>query len=122
MVLDLKTNKVLVNFFAGSSAGRGGVGSLDLADVFKDKGQDIIVGSGSNLTPTVDVYNATTAQRIGTIPATMFDASGLRARAGELNTTTNVRPIFVAPMLAPAGAPETQFDPAAFMDPNNPTG
>lgn len=122
MVLDLKANKVLLNFFAGSADGRGGVGSLDLADVFKDKGQNIIVGSGVNLAPTVDVYNASTAQRIGTIPATMFDTNGIRARAGDMDTTTNVRPIFVAPMLSPAGSPETQFDPASFMDPNNPAG
>jgi cyclophilin family peptidyl-prolyl cis-trans isomerase len=124
MVLDLKANKVLLNFFAGSQEGRGGVGSLDLAEVFSGKGQNIIVGSGEGLPPTVQVFNASTAQRIGTIPAAAsgFDTSGLRVRTGDMNTTTNVRPIFVAPLLSPAGTPETQFDPAGFMDPTKPTG
>lgn len=124
LVLDLKANKVLNDFFAGSSAGRGGVGSIDLAEVFATKGQNIIVGSGVNLPPDVQVFNGSNAQRIGTIPvaAAGFDTSGIRARAGDMNTTTNVRPIFVAPLLSPAGTPETQFDPSGFMDPNNPTG
>lgn len=124
MVLDLKTNRVLNDFFAGTSTGRGGVGSLDLAEVFSGKGQNIIVGSGVNLPPDVQVFSGSTARRIGTIPtaAAGFDTGGLRARAGDMNTTTNVRPILVAPLLSPAGTPETQFDPAGFMDPNNPTG
>ena len=59
-----------------------------------------------------------------TIPAAAsgFDTSGLRARTGDMNTTTNVRPIFVAPLLSPIGTTETQFDPAGFMDPAKPTG
>jgi cyclophilin family peptidyl-prolyl cis-trans isomerase len=124
MVLDLKANRVLSNFFAGDATGRGGVGGIDLAEVFSSKGQNIIVGSGVNLPPSIQVFNGSTVQRIGTIPATSagFDNQGIRVRAGDMNTTTNVRPIFAAPLLSPAGTGETQFDPSGFMDPNNPTG
>jgi cyclophilin family peptidyl-prolyl cis-trans isomerase len=124
MVLDLKTNRVLSDFFAGNATTRGGVGGIDLAEVFNSKGQNIIVGSGVNLPPNIQVFNGSTVQRIGTIPAAAagLDNSGIRVRAGEMNTTTNVRPIFAAPLLSPAGTPETQFDPAGFMDPANPSG
>jgi cyclophilin family peptidyl-prolyl cis-trans isomerase len=123
MVLDLKQNKMLQNFFVGDSSSRGGVGSVDLSDVFKDKGQDIVVGTGVGLAPQVYVFKAASAQLIGNFPpGSEFDTNGLRVRAGDQDATTGVRPLFVAPVLAPAGSNEKQFDPSQFMNPDSPIG
>ena len=102
---------------------RSGIGSIDMSDVFRNKGQDIIVGSGPSNSPLITVFNASTGLRIGFIaPGATFDATGIRVRAGDQDATTGVRPLFVAPMLSPVGAFETQFDPAQFMNPDVPTG
>ena len=122
-LLDLKLNTVLLNIFTTDFTTRGGVGSLDISDVFRNKGQDIVVGSGPSNSPLVSVFNATTGQRIGSFaPGTTFDTSGIRVRAGDQDATTGVRPLFVAPFLSPPGGFETRFDPAQFMNPDSPTG
>ena len=114
---------MLLNIFTTDSTTRGGVGSLDISDVFRNKGQDIVVGSGPSNSPLVSVFNATTGQRIGSFaPGTTFDTSGIRVRAGDQDATTGVRPLLVAPFLSPPGAFETRFDPAQFMNPDSPTG
>lgn len=122
-LLDLKQNRTLLNIFTLDSATRGGIGSIDMSDVFRNKGQDIIVGSGPSNSPLITVFNASTGLRIGFIaPGATFDTTGIRIRAGDQDATTGVRPLFVAPMLSPVGAFETRFDPSQFMNPDVPTG
>ncbi len=122
-LLDLKQNRQLLNFFAGNSTTRGGVGSVAISDVFRIKGQVIVVGTGPTVTPKVYVFHATDALYLGTIVAgDPANPSGIRARVGDQDATTGVRPIFVVPFAAPAGTSETQFDPSKSMDPDKPVG
>lgn len=121
-VLDLKQNKQLLNFFAGDPNTRGGV-DIDLADVFKGKGEMIVAGTGPGVAPTVSLFNAGTALLVGSFAAgDPNDHDGIRVRAGDQDATTGVRPIFVAPLNAPAGTTEQQFDPSKFIDPDHPVG
>jgi cyclophilin family peptidyl-prolyl cis-trans isomerase len=121
-LLDLKQNKLLRDFMAGNSASRGGVGGLAISDVFKNKGQDIIVGTGVGITPKVHVFLASSTVLVGSIPDTVGDNSGVRVRAGDQDATSGVRPIFIAPLFAPVGAAETRLDPSGFMNPDSPKG
>lgn len=121
-VLDLKQNKLLLNFFAGDPNARGGV-DFDLADVFKGKGQMIVAGTGPGAAPAVSLFNATTGLFIGSFAAgDPNDHAGIRVRAGNQDAITGVRPIFVAPLNSPAGTPEQQFDPSKFINPDKPAG
>jgi cyclophilin family peptidyl-prolyl cis-trans isomerase len=125
-LLDLKQNKVLLDFYAGLSGSRGGVGSLSITDVFKNQGQDVVAGSGVNSPPAVYILSATTGQLIGDFaapdPNDPTDQSGVRATAGDQDATTGVRPIFAAPLSSADGTIGTQYDPSQYMDPTKPIG
>ena len=95
---------------------------LAISDVFKNKGEDIIVGTGVGITPRVNVFLASSTVFVGAIPDTVGDNSGVRVRAGDQDATTGVRPIFIAPLFAPVGAAETRLDPSGFMNPDSPKG
>ncbi len=117
-LLDAVKNEQLLNFFAGEQTLRGGV-AVDLAEVFDGKGMMIVAGLGPGAGPTVALFDAKTSQRVGSFAAgNPADREGIRVRAGDPDSD-GVRPIFVAPLRAADGAPEQQFDPSQFVDPDN---
>lgn len=115
-LLDLKRNTQLLNFFAGDFTTRGGV-DVDLGDVFQGKGQMIVTGSGPGPAATVSLFSATTGAAVGSFSAGT-STTGIEVRVGDM--AAGVRPIFVAPLYAPAGTSETEYNPSDFIDPNKP--
>ena len=121
-LLDVVQRQTLLNFFAGDPNVRGGV-SLDLAEVFRGRGQTIIAGTGPGIAPTVFLYRGADGLLVGSFAAgDPTDLTGIRVRAGDADATTGVRPIFVAPVNAPDGTGETQYDPSKTIDPDKPAG
>jgi cyclophilin family peptidyl-prolyl cis-trans isomerase len=110
-LLDVKQNRVLLNFFSSDDGARGGV-SLAMAEVSPGKGQFIVTGGGPGNGPVVTVFDANTGKTLGSfLTGDANDRAGIRVRVGDtLNTATNTRPVFVAPYFAPGTAQEKEYD------------
>jgi hypothetical protein len=114
--LDLATDTVVLNFFAGDPSTRGGV-SVAAAEFVPGRGVWLAVGGGPGSGPTVSVFDASSGASVGTFLAgDANDRAGIRVQAGQPNATTQVRPILVAPFLAPAGTGEQSFDPTQVLN------
>ena len=116
MLLNLVTDTVMLNFFAGNSTARGGT-SVALGTLVKNDGEMIVAGSGPGTTPTVSVYDAS-ANPLGSFPVTSSGATtetGVSVQVGSPNATTGNSLIYAAPLNSPIGASETSYDPTKYI-------
>ncbi|HEX4612986.1 MAG TPA: peptidylprolyl isomerase [Urbifossiella sp.] len=119
-LLDFKTGKELLNFFAGDSTLRGGV-DVDVSDVFSGKGQMIVTSMGPGAGPTVSLFNASTSAIVGTFLAgDINNRDGIDVQVGNRPSSTAARTIEVTPFGSPAGATGPSFDPSKFINPDAP--
>ena len=115
-VLDVVRNQTLLNFFAGDPTSRTGV-TVDVAKVVPTRGPMLIATQGPGHPPEVFLFDAQSGLKLGNFTAgDASNTTGIRARAGEPDAITGVRPILVAPFTAAVGTSETPFDPTRFID------
>jgi cyclophilin family peptidyl-prolyl cis-trans isomerase len=113
-VLDASTGEVVLNFFAGDEAFRGGV-TADLGQLGPDQEVFIVTGMGPGAGPEVTVWDARTAERVGSFLAgAPDDRGGIRVRVVE--SETGPGSILVAPFASAGTDGEQAFDPTEFIN------
>jgi hypothetical protein len=121
-LLDAVQDKVLLNYFAYSSANRGGV-SVAMSDLRGGNVNNIITGAGTGLAPNVNIYNPfsvvgfETPTLFGTfIAGSATDKTGIRIGTGPLTTDTAPhRPVLVGPIdKGDTSTLSQSFDPVAL--------
>jgi cyclophilin family peptidyl-prolyl cis-trans isomerase len=115
-VLDVSTGQVLLNFFAGDEAFRGGV-TADVGRLVPNRGLFLVTGLGPGATPVVTIWDARTGERVGSFEAGFSNnLNGIRVRIGEPDIISGVRNILVAPFNSAGTEGEESFNPTDHID------